>query len=146
VSPARRRDAVRFLVKRRRVSERRACRIVGQHRPTQRYERVAAEYELKLVARMNELAALHPRGIRGLRVRVAGTHCGRSSAAVSRLVGGDGNNAPVAGKDHLGHGQPKAGPDLLAEATFAPVRLVGRMHGDDERIRGEIGESVSDRL
>jgi putative transposase len=61
VSPARRRDAVRFMVKRRRVSERRACRVVGQHRSTQRYERVAVEYELLLVARMNELAAAHPR-------------------------------------------------------------------------------------
>ncbi len=62
MSPARRRDAVRFLVKRRRsVSERRACQLVGQHRSTQRYERVPAEYELRLVARMNELAALHPR-------------------------------------------------------------------------------------
>jgi putative transposase len=61
VSPARRRDAVRFLVKRRRVSERRACRLVGQHRSTQRYAALPAEYELRLVARMNELAAEHPR-------------------------------------------------------------------------------------
>lgn len=61
MSPARRRDAVRFLVKRRRVSERRACRLLDQHRSTQRYERVAPEYELRLVARMNELAAAHPR-------------------------------------------------------------------------------------
>src|SRR5579862_344238 len=61
VSPARRRDAVGFLVKRRRVSERRACQLIGQHRSTQRYERVPAEYELRLVARMNELAAAHPR-------------------------------------------------------------------------------------
>jgi putative transposase len=61
VSPARRRDAVRFLVRRRRVSERRACQVVGQHRSTQRYERVAPEYELRLVKRMNELAAAHPR-------------------------------------------------------------------------------------
>jgi putative transposase len=61
VSPARRRDAVRFLVKRRRVSERRACRVVGQHRSTQRYEQLAPEYQLRLVARMNELAGAHPR-------------------------------------------------------------------------------------
>ena len=61
VSPARRRDAVRFPVRRRRVSERRACWVVGQHRSTQRYERVAREYELRLVRRMNELAARHPR-------------------------------------------------------------------------------------
>ncbi len=43
------------------MSERRACRVVGQHRSSQRYERVAAEYELRLVAAMNELAAAHPR-------------------------------------------------------------------------------------
>lgn len=61
MSPARRRDAVRFLVKRRPVSERRACQLLGQHRSTQRYARVPAEYELRLVARMNELAAAHPR-------------------------------------------------------------------------------------
>ena len=61
MSPARRRAAVSFLVKRRRVSERRACKVVGQHRSTQRYARLPAEYELRLVARMNELAAVHPR-------------------------------------------------------------------------------------
>jgi transposase InsO family protein len=61
VSPARRRDAVRYLLRRHRVSERRACRVVGQHRSTQRYLLVAAEGELRLVKRMNELAARHPR-------------------------------------------------------------------------------------
>jgi putative transposase len=61
VSPARRRDAARYLQRRHQVSERRACRVVGQHRSTQRYERCEPEYELRLVARMNELAALHPR-------------------------------------------------------------------------------------
>jgi transposase InsO family protein len=34
---------------------------VGQHRSTQRYRRLPAEYELRLVGRMNELAALYPR-------------------------------------------------------------------------------------
>jgi transposase InsO family protein len=61
VSPARRRDAVRYLLRRHRVSERRACRVVGQHRSTQRYLLVAAEEELRLVKRMNELAERHPR-------------------------------------------------------------------------------------
>jgi len=61
VSPTRRRDAVRYLVRRHKVSERRACRVVEQHRSTQRYQRQPAEYELRLVARMNELAAKHPR-------------------------------------------------------------------------------------
>jgi transposase InsO family protein len=43
------------------VSERRACKVLDQHRSTQRYERVVPEYELKLVAAMNSLAAAHPR-------------------------------------------------------------------------------------
>src|SRR5919106_4984959 len=61
VSPARRRDAVRYLLRRFPVSERRACRLLHQHRSTQRYEGLAPEYGLRLVARMNELAARHPR-------------------------------------------------------------------------------------
>lgn len=61
VSPARRKAAVAFLMRRHKVSERRACRLLGQHRSTQRYEPVAADFEVKLVKRMNELAARHPR-------------------------------------------------------------------------------------
>lgn len=61
VSPSRRRDAVAYLVRRHRVSERRACKVVGQHRSTHRYRPVPAELELRLVARMNELAAAFPR-------------------------------------------------------------------------------------
>jgi HTH-like domain len=51
----------RFLVRRREVSERRACQVVGQHRSTQRYEPQPPELELRLVEPMNELAARHPR-------------------------------------------------------------------------------------
>ena len=61
VSPARRRDAVCYLQRRHRVSERRACRVVAQHRSTQRYRGVPPEAELRLVARMNALADRHPR-------------------------------------------------------------------------------------
>jgi putative transposase len=61
VSPSRRRDAVTYLCRRHRVSERRACRLVDQHRSTNRYQSVPPELELALVARMNELAARHPR-------------------------------------------------------------------------------------
>jgi transposase InsO family protein len=61
VSPSRRRAAVAHLRRRFRVSERRACRLVGQHRSTERYVAVAGDFELALVSRMNELAAKHPR-------------------------------------------------------------------------------------
>lgn len=61
VSPSRRRDAVTYLCRRHPVSERRACQLIGQHRSTQRYAPVPPELELRLVARMNELAAKYPR-------------------------------------------------------------------------------------
>ena len=93
MSPARRRDAVRFLQKRRRVSERRACKVVGQHGSTQRYERVAPEYELKLVAAMNGLAAAHPRwGYRRVWtvLRAEGWRVNRRGAEASLVVARDG--------------------------------------------------------
>jgi hypothetical protein len=61
VSPARRRDAVSYLVRKHGVSERRACSVCDQHRSTQRYRPIPAELELKIAKRMNELAARHPR-------------------------------------------------------------------------------------
>jgi putative transposase len=61
LSPTRRRDAVAHLVKKFQVSERRACRCVGQHRSTNRYLAVPVDFETKLVARMTKLADAHPR-------------------------------------------------------------------------------------
>jgi putative transposase len=61
VSPSRRRDAVSYLCRRHPVSERRACKLVGQYRSTQRYSAQPPEFELRLVKRMNDLATEHPR-------------------------------------------------------------------------------------
>jgi putative transposase len=61
VSPARRRDAVAHLVRRHKVSERRACQVVGQHRSTQRYTPLPSDFEDRLVKEMQRLAGLHPR-------------------------------------------------------------------------------------
>jgi HTH-like domain len=43
------------------VSERRACRLLDQNRSTNRYTPVPADFEVRLVKRMNELATKHPR-------------------------------------------------------------------------------------
>lgn len=43
------------------VSERRACKVVGQHRSSNRYVATAPDFEAKLVARMTALAEQHPR-------------------------------------------------------------------------------------
>ena len=61
VSPARRRDAVSYLCRRHKVSERRACQVVGQHRSTQRYAAVPSDFESQLVKAMNAFAATYPR-------------------------------------------------------------------------------------
>jgi transposase InsO family protein len=61
VSPARRRDAVSYLVRKHGVSERRACSVCDQYRSTQRYRPISSEFEQKLCKRMNELASRHPR-------------------------------------------------------------------------------------
>ena len=49
------------LVRRYRVSERRACRLVGQHRSTQRYEPLPDDFEARLVKEIDRLAEAHPR-------------------------------------------------------------------------------------
>lgn len=50
-----------MLIKKFKVSERRACVVVGQHRSTNRYSPVPSDFEDKLVARMIELADEHPK-------------------------------------------------------------------------------------
>jgi hypothetical protein len=43
------------------VSQRRACRVVGQHRSSQRYEPVPTDFEQQLLAAMRKLADRYPR-------------------------------------------------------------------------------------
>jgi transposase InsO family protein len=56
-----RRDAVAHLERKFRLSERRACRLVGQHPSTIRYAPAPVDFERKLVARMTKFAERHPR-------------------------------------------------------------------------------------
>jgi len=61
VTAEQRRQAVRFLCEAFGVSERRACRVLGQPRSTQRQRPKPREEEGRLVARMLELVRRHPR-------------------------------------------------------------------------------------
>ena len=61
MSPTRRRDAVRMLCERFEVSERIACRVVGQPRTTQRYAPVPRSDEIELTHAVLELANLYGR-------------------------------------------------------------------------------------
>nr|WP_145356800.1 transposase [Alienimonas californiensis] len=59
--PSRKRDAARHLAKTFAVSQRRACRVVDQHRSTQRYEPTPRSDEGPLLKRMSELVRRRPR-------------------------------------------------------------------------------------
>jgi hypothetical protein len=62
VTAPQQRQAVRFLQERFGVSERRACRVLGQQRSTQRQPpQKATAGKGRLVARMLELVRKHPR-------------------------------------------------------------------------------------
>ena len=50
-----------MLIRKHKVSERRACRLVGQHRSTNRYVSTPSDFEERLVERMIELADEHPK-------------------------------------------------------------------------------------
>jgi putative transposase len=61
VSPSRRRAAVAMLSERLGVSERRACRITGQHRSTQRHRSPAHDRDDALRDELRRLSRAHPR-------------------------------------------------------------------------------------
>jgi len=61
VRPAARREAVGHLRTIYRMSERRACRVIGAHRRTMRYRRRTRDDEPQVRERLRTLAAEHPR-------------------------------------------------------------------------------------
>lgn len=132
MSPARRRDAARYLVRRRKVSERRACSLVGQHRSTQRYRPQPPELELRLVKRMNELAAVHPRyGYRRVwaLLRAEGFLVNRKR--VQRLWRLEGHRVPprrsqASWQEGAGDGRERS---LEPASNTAERGLVVRLHG-----------------
>ena len=78
-----------------RVSERRACRVLGQARPTQRREPVVGEDEAQLVARMVELACEYGRyGYRRITSRLRGEGWRVNHKRVERLWKGKGLKVP----------------------------------------------------
>jgi len=61
ISPDRRREAVQQVIEVLGVSERRACRVIGQPRGTQRYKKLAANDEEQLRERVVNLASQYGR-------------------------------------------------------------------------------------
>jgi len=96
VSPARRRRAVAMLRDRLDVSERWACRVVGQHRSTQRYEPTAAPDDQALRAALREIACERPRwGYRRAHARPVGVGWCVNRKRVQRIWREEGLRVPA---------------------------------------------------
>lgn len=133
VSPSRRRDAVSYLCRRHPVSERRACQLLGQHRSTQRYVSAPPGFELRLVARINDLAAAHPRyGYRRIWALLRAEGFEVNHKRVERLWRLEGHRVPPprrsSGKKALGSAAGSAwalaatGPDDVWSVDFVASR------------------------
>jgi transposase InsO family protein len=77
---------VAYLQRRHRVSERRACRLVGQGRSTQRYVIVPSDFEARLVKEMRAFAEANPRwGYRRIHTLLVGAGWPVNLKRVERL-------------------------------------------------------------
>ena len=104
VSPTRRREAVAYVRRRYRLSERRACRLVGQHRSTQRYTVVPDDFELRLVAAMNRLAETYPRyGYRIIHAMLVTEGWAVNRKRIERLWRLEGHRVPPRRKKRIGN-------------------------------------------
>ena len=136
VSPARRRDAVAYLCRRHKVSERRACRVVGQHRSTQRYVARSGDFELRLVKSMNELAARFPRyGYRKVHALLVAEGWAINRKRVERLWRLEGHRVPpqksrnggqkaLGTADNAAWNLPALAPDHVWSYDFITIRTV----------------------
>ena len=95
MSPSQRRAAVAHLMKRFRVSERRACAVVGQHRSTNRYVVVPSDFEQRLVKAMRAEAEKHPRyGYRRVHALLMAQGWGVNVKRIERLWRAEGLRVP----------------------------------------------------
>ncbi len=145
------------------MSERRACQVVGQHRSTQRYRPEPPELELRLAARMNELAAAHPRwGYRKIWSLLRGEGFPVNRKRVERLWRLEGHRVPprrtiASGKraqgtaENASWNRPASRPndvwsyDFMSEVTRdgRPVRILNVV---DEFTRVAVGCRVARRI
>ena len=131
VSPARRRAAVQYLVRRHGISERRACALVGQHRSTQRYRPIVPLEEAALVRAMNARAGQHPRwGYRAVWTLLRQEGRAVNQKRVERLWRLEGDRLPPrrrSGKRPQGSGENSlAQPDRPRGEPHLVVRLPER--------------------
>jgi putative transposase len=148
VSPSQRRAAVAFLVRKHRVSERRACRVVGQYRSTNRYQAVPGDFEARLIEAMKALAERFPRyGYRRIHALLVADGWPVNVKRIERLWSLEGLRVP---KRRLDRGQkafgaaefsawalPATSPIHIWSYDFVSVRL---LNGSGFRVLNVVDE------
>ena len=149
VSPSRRRDAAVYLCRRFNVSERRACKVVGQHRSTQRYQPQADDFEARLVREMNKIAGEYPRfGYRMVHSMLVDAGWAVNKKRIERLWRLEGHRVPpsrqtrpagrASGADaNAAWNLPATAPDHVWSYDFVSIRTVT---GDPVRILNVVDE------
>src|SRR5271165_312756 len=104
LSPARRRAAAAYLVRRYKISERRACALLGQHRSTQRYQPIVSTEEQDLIEAMNKLALKYPRwGYRSITRLLRDDGWKVNAKRIERLWRLEGHRVPPSKAKKSGH-------------------------------------------
>ncbi|WP_317959661.1 IS3 family transposase [Phaeobacter inhibens] len=121
LSPARRRACIAHVRSQFKISERRACRVLGQHRSTQRRIPRGRPDEEHLVADMIELARQYGRyGYRRVAVLLREAGWSVSDGRIERLWRREGLKVP--------HKQPKKGRLWLNDGSCVRLRPEHRNH------------------
>jgi putative transposase len=151
---------VAYLVRRHKVSQRRACRLVGQNRSTDRYLPVASDFETKLVARMSALAGEHPRwGYRMVHGLLVGEGWAVNRKRIERLWRQEGLQVPpsrlkasgqkaIGGDEHSAWMLPALGPNHVWSYDFVSARTddggaLRILNVIDEHTRQALGSHVA---
>ena len=122
MSPSRRRAAVEFLKRKHKVSERRACRVVGQHRSTNRYSPVPGDFEARLVEAIHKIAGRHPRyGYRRVHALLVADGWNVNVKRVERLWRREGLAVPPRRKDR---GQKAIGTDEFSAWALPALKPI----------------------
>ena len=162
MSPSQRRAAVAFLMRKRHVSERRACQVVGLHRSMNRYAAVPSDFEGRMVAAMKELADRFPRyGYRRIHALLVAEGWNVNVKRIERLWVLEGLQVPprrlIRGQKAFGTSEfsawalPALRPTHIWSYDFVSVRLVNGagfrvLNVVDEFTREALGSRVASSI
>ncbi|NQV07209.1 IS3 family transposase [bacterium] len=157
MSPSRRRRAVHMLQDRLGLSQRRACRIVGQHRSTQRHTRLEVDPDWGLRVWLRRFSKTHPRwGYRRAHAVALREGYGVNRKKIQRLWREEGLRVPQKRRkrQRLGHSTTPADrltakhPDHVWALDYqfdvtASGRTIKILHVVDEHTRESLADLVA---